>query len=77
MLNDSMAWEKVLVSEAGEDMGEREEYFGKFEGKKKCSWSKVIQMNKTDLYIIGGIDLFASLLNRKYDVGRSCLKIDL
>ena len=51
-----------------------------FQRKKKgrvFSNSKPIQVNKTEVYLIGGSQTLQSLLARNYEVDISCLRIDL
>ena len=44
--------------------------------KLTISVSKIIQVNNTVVYVIGG-NQYPSLLGRKYDVPKSCMKIDM
>jgi hypothetical protein len=41
------------------------------------TFSKLIQINKYDLYMIGGEQALPSILPRYYEVATSCMKIDL
>ena len=49
-----------------------------FKGKKsQATQSKLIQINNTQIYVIGGRPESPSLLTHDYDVWRSCLRVDL
>ena len=69
-------WSPLAVFEKGENRRTRSQYFKK---KKKglMSWSKMIRINRTDVYVIGGDKTYPSLLTREYDVACSCLKINI
>ena len=41
------------------------------------SYSKIIQVNHTDVFILGGEQNHPSLLSRPYTVASSCFKIDV
>ena len=63
-----------MVREKGEDEEGRRLFF---EGKWQddMTESKIVQVNRSQVYIIGGI--YPSLMGRVYDVARSCLRVDL
>ena len=66
--------------EKGVSQEKKTEYFKWFEGARDQHMpvlSKFIQVNATDLYLIGGNLQYPSLLARHFLVGKSCLKIHL
>ena len=70
-------WQKLFVKEEGEDSQERLTFFeDKNQNSSTCS--KLIQVNHTDVWVIGGgRPMSASLLAREYDVPTSCFKINI
>ena len=71
---DSLGWSPISVLEKGRTIEERDNYFGNTRSVIE-STSKMIQMDKNTIYIIGGLS--PSLLTRAYDVIRSCLKVNI
>ena len=49
--------------------------FFKGKGQDSLTWSKIVQTKDQEVVLVGG--LWESLLAHSYDVGRSCLKVDL
>ena len=68
----TLQWNVLEVYEKDGVDGEME----KNEYENKLSHSKIIQVNETDVYIIGGNNLFRSLLKREYDAPKSCLLLN-
>jgi len=78
--NKSSLWTELAVLEKGVSQEKKTEYFKWFEGARDQHMpvlSKFIQVNATDLYLIGGNLQYPSLLARHFLVGKSCLKIHL
>ena len=62
-----MEWSELAVREVGEDWEEREDYFSEQNQQSKdTTRSKLLQINKSDLYLIGGSSRYPSLLARYY-----------
>ena len=62
------------------DIQEKNSQKMRISGLESCTnftRSSLIQLNDTDVYAIGGLKGYCSLLPDDYDVARSCLKIDL
>ena len=80
---NEFTWTDLPVRERGESKHTRAKYFknkNSLFGRKKIgsmSWSKIIRINLTDVYVIGGDHQYPALLAREYDVACSCLKIDI
>ena len=67
------------MCEKDENTETRQLYFDYWSnsGQKMCTNSKMIQINSTDLYIIGGHIDYPSLLSRRYDPSTATLKVEI
>ena len=65
-----LVWDSILVQKMQLDY---------FKGKLQDypTWSKLVQINNNQIILVGGDHSFPSLLTHWYDVGRSCLLVDL
>jgi hypothetical protein len=72
-------WEQMPVYETIDlkTKQEKKAYFiERVREEQAPSWSKVIQVNENDLYIIGGSNDLPSLVAHSYDVPRSTLRVN-
>jgi hypothetical protein len=72
-------WDEIFVREKGENEVERSEYLSlqRRTHGAVLSGSKLLQVNKTLVCILGGRQENPSLLARDYEVSRSCLIVDI
>ena len=79
MIGSDLKWKGVKVKEKDEDEHERSKYFleKKKEFRSFSTDSKIVQVNKQNLYVLGGRMHSPVLLSRDYPVMKSCLKVDL
>jgi hypothetical protein len=71
-----LCWEPFLLKEADQDIDHRLKYFQK-RPQKASIISKIVQISDKKVFIIGGMNKYCSLLTYRYEVGRSCLEVDL
>jgi hypothetical protein len=71
-----LKWRDLVVKEKKENMKKRAAWFDKLE-PGSTTYSKIVQVNATDVYIIGGDEMYKSLLARDYNVPRGCLKVNI
>jgi hypothetical protein len=79
MIGSDLKWKGVKVKEKDEDENERSKYFleKKQDVRSLTSDSKIVQVSKQNLFVLGGRMHSPVLLSRDYPVMRSCLKVDL
>jgi len=73
-----LEWVEVPVFEAGDLLNKQErwEYFNETKVYPPVKFaSKIVQVNATDIYIVGGGP--PSLLSREYRVASSCLTVNI
>jgi len=75
IVNARLETRVLLVSEEGNNDRERRDFFA--DKTKNPFPSKLVQVSRNDLYIIGGISACPSLLARKYEEKRCCIHINL
>ena len=74
----TLKFESFLVKQVGENPQTRISYFqGKDQDYPNPTRSKIVQIHDNAVCIIGGYPTLPSLLTHDYDVGRSCLLLDL
>jgi hypothetical protein len=73
-----MEWRELDVYEAGDrrSKAEKNRYFTE-RGIVGISACKIIQINETDIYVIGGHPFYPTLMSRDYDVAKSTLQISI
>ena len=75
-----LKWRTIKVCEsADKNIDENKKAFFKMSRNfSGFNWTnKIIQINSTDIYVIGGHKKYKSLLAREYDVPKCCLQINI
>ena len=76
---NTFEWRTIDVSEKGDlrTSQQNEKYFETVRGRGYTSSSKMIQVNRTEIYVVGGRQGYPPLLARSFDVTKCCIKIDM
>ena len=75
--DQELVWSNSQITVKGDDRSEqeKEDYYQNQARRGYLSCSKYQQIDGSQIYVVGGGKYYPSLLEKDYDVGKSCIKV--